>query len=431
MRGFVTSLLCVLPALTLAGEVPRAIGPADFPVPGATSVLLGRDLFFDPALSGNRNIACASCHMPQEASTDAVALSLGEGAEGLGPERHSAEEARRIARHTPALFNVGAREFTVLMTDGRIAADPDSRFGIRMPEGHFLERPVTSVLAAQALMPMVAADEMAGLPGTNAIADAVAAGRITGMDGAWHLIAQRIEGIPDYRRRFDWLIGADEPLHASHIAQVLADFITFQFRATDSAFDAFLRGDDSALGNEQLRGMALFQGKAGCAACHSGPFQTDHGFHAIGLPQIGPGKGHGPDHADHGRGAITGDPADRYRFRTPSLRNVALTAPYGHSGAIPTLEAMIRHHLDPMTALAEYLDPPEGIAPGAMEDFDEVLAIAAASEITPVVLSDRDIAALIAFLGALTDRSFETERLQAPLRVPSGLPPQGIPAAPS
>lgn len=425
----VSLLLCITSVPALAGDLPRAITPDDFPVPGATSVLLGRDLFFDPILSGNKNTACASCHIPSKGSSDAVALTLGEGASGLSAARRG--DARRIARHTPALFNLGHREFTTLMQDGRVAADGATRFGVTLPDGAFLERPVTSVLAAQALMPLVAVDEMAGQPGSNPIADAVSEGRITGMGGAWHLIAQRIEAVPEYRRRFKWLIGAHEPLHATHIAQVLADFVAYEFRATDSPFDAFLNGDDEALDNTQLRGMSLFYGRAGCAACHSGPLQTDHGFHAIGVPQIGPGKGHGAAHADHGRSVITGNPEDRYRFRTPSLRNVALTAPYGHSGAIPTLEAMIRHHLDPMTALAEYVHTDPQIDEGAMRDFDEVLAIAAAIDLRPSPLSEPDIAALLAFLDALTDASFETERLGPPDSVPSGLPVERVEPPPT
>lgn len=432
MRAFVASLLvCLSSGLSLAGELPRAIIPDDFPVPGATSVLLGRDLFFDLILSGNQNTACASCHSPATASADALPLALGEGATGTGTARRANGTARRIARHTPHLFNLGAAEFKTLMHDGRVETDPSSRFGIRLPKGQFLERPVTSSLAAQALLPMVSADEMAGLPGSNPIADAVAQGRITGMNGAWQMIAQRVSDTPQYRQRFDWLIGPSEPLHITHITQALADFITYEYRATDSPFDAFLRGDDTALSNDALRGMALFYGKASCASCHAGPFQTDHSFHAIGLPQIGPGKAHEPATSDHGRGAITGQSHDNYRFRTPSLRNVALTAPYGHSGAFSNLRSMIRHHLDPLTSLAEYMIETSDIDQGAMADFDEILAITAAIEIPAVTLSDRDVTALISFLNALTDTSFSSRRLGPPLTVPSGLPMQGIETPPS
>lgn len=424
-------------SLSLAADLPDPANRVDFPVPGATSVLLGRDLFFDPILSGNRNIACASCHHPDHGSSDGVSLTLGEGGIGLGPERRAgaSNTPHRIARHTPALFNLGADEFGTFFHDGRLMRDDTARFGIRMPEDIPLERPL-GPLAAQALLPMTAPDEMAGHPGENIVADAVAAKRFGGIDGAWQKLAERVADIPDYRRRFAWLIGPDEPIHISHIATVLADFIAFEFRATDSPFDAFLMGDDDAIDNDQLRGMALFYGKAGCDSCHSGPFQTDHGFHAIALPQIGPGKGHGPaGHADHGRGAITGEAADLYRFRTPSLRNVALTAPYGHSGAHTTLEAMIRHHADPGAGLAEYPGAAAALLPGAdlafpedpaMRDDDEVLAIYAAATLSRNPLNDREIAALAAFLGALTDPVSRTGRLGTPDSVPSGLPVAGL-----
>ena len=440
--GFLSGVFTLLASLSLASDLPDPITHPEFPVPGATSVLLGRDLFFDPILSGNRNISCASCHNPLTGTSDAVSLSLGEGGTGLGLERKPDPVNTphdRIARNAPALYNLGAHEFTSLLHDGRVEADHSLRFRIRLPNGLRLERPVPSVLAAQALMPLVSADEMAGQPGENEIADAIAAGRVMGLNGAWQKIAARIEATPEYRRRFDWLIGADEPIHITDIARVLSDFMSFEFRATDSPFDAFLRGDDSALSNAQLHGMSLFYGKAGCGTCHSGPFQTDHAFHAIGLPQIGPGKGHGAGYADHGRGAITGAAGDLYRFRTPSLRNVTLTAPYGHNGAFADLEAMIRHHLDAETSLAEYdlkqarLPAFSGTIPDAraMEDFDEVLAITAAIGIAPVRLSEAEIEALVAFLGALTDPVSLTGRLGIPDTVPSGLPVELLAAPPS
>ncbi|WP_135505318.1 cytochrome-c peroxidase [Roseovarius aestuariivivens] len=411
--------------LSLAADLPDPANRVDFPIPGATSVLLGRDLFYDPILSGNRNIACGTCHNPRFGTSDGVALSLGEGAQGLGPARHVpvAGSAARLSRNTPALFNLSAGEFDRLFHDGRLARAPDARFGIAMPEGHRLERPV-SLLAAQALLPLVAPHEMAGEAGENVIADAVAQGRIAGLDGAWQKLTERVADIPDYRRRFTWLIGPDEPLHITHIASALADFIAYEFRATDSPFDAFLAGQDEALRNEELRGMALFYGKAGCDACHAGAFQTDHRLHAIGVPPIGPGKGHGPRGlADHGLGHVTGRTKDRYRFRTPSLRNVALTAPYGHNGAYETLADMIRHHADPGAGLASH--PAEGPAHPAMEDVDELLAVYAANTLPRAPLSELEVAALVAFLGALTDPVSREGRLGVPETVPSGLPVPG------
>jgi cytochrome c peroxidase len=122
---------------------------------------------------------------------------------------------------------------------------------------------------------------------------------------------------------------------------------------------------------------------------------------------------------------------DAYKFRTPGLRNVAATAPYGHTGAYRTLEAIVRHHLDPEAAFRAY-DPAQAILPadadvvkGDFLVFDnsvEQAAILAANELGPVDLTDREVADLLSFLNALTDKRSLKGRLGAPDRVPSGLP---------
>ena len=426
--------LAVQVGMAAASDLPDPTTHLDFPVPGTTSILLGRDLFFDPILSGNGNISCATCHHPALGSSDGMSLSMGEGGIGLGPARR-ADPANmphaRIPRNAPSLYNLGAYEFTTLFHDGRVQVDERQRFDIAMPPGLELERPAPSALAAQAILPLLAHDEMAGQPGENPLADLVALREYRGLDGAWQMLAARVEAVPDYRTRFSWIIGEDEPIHISDIGRALADFIAFEFRATDSPFDAYLNGDEAALSDEQQRGMALFYGEAKCSSCHSGTFQTDHDFHAIGLPQIGPGKGHGPSgYADHGRGFVTGKAEDNYRFRTPSLRNVTLTAPYGHNGAYKKLEDIVRHHLDPLTMLAEYTTEHaalhdiafDGSDVAALEDFDEMLQIGMAVEIAPAALSDADVAAIIAFLSALEDPVSKAGRLGVPETVPSGLP---------
>jgi cytochrome c peroxidase len=180
--------------------------------------------------------------------------------------------------------------------------------------------------------------------------------------------------------------------------------------------------------------MRLFYGRIGCADCHGGVFQTDMAFHAIGVPQIGPGLGDGPSaREDFGRERVTGARADRYRFRTPSLRNVALTGPWGHDGAFNSLEAIVRHHLNPWDSLASY-DPTQIVMP-PRADLDEldllahgdptiVASIGSAIELTPPSppLSDRDVRDLLDFLHALTDPSALDLRKSVPPRVPSGLP---------
>jgi len=203
-----------------------------------------------------------------------------------------------------------------------------------------------------------------------------------------------------------------------------------------AGFDRYLRGAFRALSREARAGMNLFYGKARCGTCHSGTFQTDQSFHAIALPQVGPGKGDNQDgyadgHDDFGRERVTGLPVDRFRFRTPALRNIALTAPYGHTGAYNTLEAIVRHYIDPANALRQYATD-QAVLPArpdldaldfvVQNDFGRVEAIAQANEALPVELSDREVRDLLAFLHALTDPAALDLRAEVPRKVPSGLP---------
>ena len=394
----ICAVLLVLPRLALAGpDLPQAPTDADFIETDPKWVALGRDLFFDPALSGNDNIACATCHHPALGTADAMSLSIGEGGHGLGADRvvgHENVPKARIPRHAPVLWNLGAREFVTMFHDGRVTADASAPFGVRMPEGRALERPVPSPLAAQNILPLLSAEEMAGNPGENPVADAVAREKIRGAGGAWDLITREIDALPGYRGQLDALIGP-HPAHITDLARAISSFIAFEFRATDSPFDAFLRGDEGALTEVQTRGMSLFYGKAACNTCHAGPFQTDHGFHSIALPQFGPGKEGASGYADHGRAHVTGKPEDAHRFRTPTLRNVTLTAPYGHNGAYGTLEGIVQHHLDPVASLAGY-DRAQADLPDlpsirrdwqVMDDPVEVAAIAAFSYIASLAMS--------------------------------------------
>ena len=179
--------------------------------------------------------------------------------------------------------------------------------------------------------------------------------------------------------------------------------------------------------------MELFYGAAGCASCHSGPLLTDHAFHALGLPAFGPGRTRAfdPYARDVGRMGESNRLEDAYRFRTPALRNVALTAPYGHNGAYPTLEAMVRHIADPGTARAAWT-PAMARLPKApwlekidfviRSDVREMARQAAVQDLPPLSLTDDHVADLVAFLEALTGETAETRPLGRPERVPSGLP---------
>lgn len=411
--------------------LPKA--EAVFPDRDPREVKLGQLLFYDPILSGNRTVACATCHHPRFGTSDGVSLSLGDGATGLGPDRKPDPEnlpEERLPRNATALFNLGAAEFAHMFHDGRLEEDTSRPSGLRTPLDDDMVTGFDTALSAQAMFPVLAPDEMAGHYAENEVSQAVRQGFLTGEGGAWEKIAARVAAVPEYRRRFDEVLGDGASIHFTDIANALADFIAFEWRADDSPFDRYLRKGEP-LNTEAMAGLELFYGKAGCAACHSGQFQTDHAFHAIAMPQIGPGKkGRFESHyKDEGRIRVTGDPADAYRFRTPSLRNVTRTGPYGHNGAYATLEGVVRHHLDPEASLMAY-DPAQAILPPlpghddfpALSDPAELAAIAAANELQPVSLSDREVAQILAFLETLTDPASIEGRLGVPLTVPSGLP---------
>ncbi|MEN8145597.1 MAG: cytochrome c peroxidase [Gemmatimonadota bacterium] len=466
-------------ALRTAG-IPDPVTDADYYEAGhasAAKVELGRLLFFDKILSGNKNISCATCHHPAQATSDGLALGIGEGASGLGPDRRPGDTEStavhaRIPRNSPALFNVGAAEFTRMFHDGRVETDPNEYFegGFVTPARWKLKTGLENVLAAQAMFPVTSQHEMAGQKGENSISEAVTLANVAGKGGVWEQLGGRLQASSGYVERFQAAF-PDQVLEAGDITYVLAAnaiaaFETEAFRSDDSPYDEFLRGESNSLSSEAKRGMDLFYGKAQCSSCHSGKFQTDHDFHAIAMPQIGPGKADGNsanyrtgsgEHAvleDFGRGRETVRPEDNFKFRTPSLRNVELTGPWGHSGAYADLEAVVRHHLDPVASLERYeLD--DGLLPelgnllelvgvgskfshewltgdrlqGFMmrdswvQSHDELRGrIAAANELEPMDLSDAEVADLMEFLGSLTGESARDLMHVVPEAVPSGLP---------
>lgn len=415
--------------------LPVPLTDADYWPVNMAEVRVGRLLFYDKILSGNRNIACSSCHSPSHATTDGLSLGLGEGAVGTGPGRHAADGValdQRVPRNAPALFNLGARDVRLLFADGRVAVDRTRRFGLRTPLPDIATRGFASVLAAQAMFPVLSPVEMAGQGGENDVSAAVHGGIITGRDGALDLVAQRVAGNSAYREMFASLhpdLASGRRLAFSDIANALSAFVRYEWRSDQSAFDDHLRGI-AKLGPGPAAGMALFYGAAGCAGCHSGPLLTDQSFHAMGQPQLGPGKP-GASRVvgrDAGRFLVSGVPADLFAFRTPSLRNVVVTGPWGHAGAFSSLHDFLRQHVDPARGMTGYV--PQAVLPplsGASDDWsvlsspDERAAIAAAADTGRVVLSEAEMSRLIAFLDSLTDSAALQGRLGVPDEVPSGL----------
>jgi len=317
--------------------------------------------------------------------------------------------------------------------DGRLMADPSHPSGLRTPMGGDMPEGFASVLSAQTMFPVLSRDEMAGSFRENDVALAVRQGRITGEGGAWDILSRRVGDFPEYADAFAAVyphIESGDDIAFTDISNAIAVFMAFEWRSDTSPFDDYITRN-GRLDPIAIDGMELFYAKAGagCSSCHSGPFQTDHQFHAMGTPQIGPGKSATfEDHMrDEGRFRVTGDPADLYAFRTPSLRNVALTGPYGHAGGHSDLAAFVAYHADPAAGIASYDRAQAVLAPFAHEDFAvmddpmQLAAIAGAVTETPVTLTADEVAAIVAFLNTLTDPVALEGRLGIPDSVPSGL----------
>ncbi|MEM9032778.1 MAG: cytochrome c peroxidase, partial [Pseudomonadota bacterium] len=360
-RVVLSVLGLAVPVLGLAQTLPEPLRDADFLDVSAGEAALGRLLFWDPILSGNLNISCGTCHHPRFATGDGLSLGLGEGGKGLGPERVAADDnypEQLIPRNAPPLFNLGARQMTVLFADGRIEMDPTRPSGLRTPLEDEMVQGFTSLLSAQTMFPVLSQDEMAGHTQENPVSKAVRQGLITGDGGAWDLIAGRVAAVPAYRGAFAEVypeIAAGRPIAFTDISNAIAGFVSEEWRSDKSPFDAALRGE-APLAGAAATGAALFYGAAGCGGCHSGPLLSDMGFHAMGAPQLGPGKAERFERhsRDVGRMRVTGNQADAYAFRTPPLRNVARTGPWGHAGAHSDLRSFVADHANPELALSAY-----------------------------------------------------------------------------
>ncbi len=148
-------------------------------------------------------------------------------------------------------------------------------------------------------------------------------------------IVLRLRRIREYRIWFLRVYGS--PVNIDHVAQALSAFER-TLVTPDSPYDRYLMGDKNALTASQKRGLALFRGKARCVICHNGALLSDFGYHNLGVPQTGPLR------IDVGRYAVTHDVSDKGKFRTPTLRNVALTAPYMHDGSLRTLQDVVEFY---------------------------------------------------------------------------------------
>lgn len=288
------------------GLLPPVLIPADNPQSEA-KIKLGMQLYFDPRLSIDNSISCASCHMPEHGWADNIPFSDGVN-RAFGN------------RNAPTVLN--SAYLPLQFWDGRAKSLEEQAVGP-------IQNPV------EMNMPM-------------------------------NVALDRLKSISGYADQFKKVFGTGPT--PDTIGKAIASFERTVI-STDSPYDKGLRGDAKAMGVAALRGQALFQGKAGCVACHSGPIFTDGTFHNIGIG-FKDGK-----FSDTGRYGVTKDDKDMAAFKTPTLRSVALTGPYFHDGSAKTLEDALKvinaggfanPHRDPLFG-------PRNLTPAELADVLEFL----------------------------------------------------------
>lgn len=331
---------------------------------------LGQLLFWDPILSGNQDVACATCHHPDKGYADTLALSKGVGGIGLGENRIDGSLAKRNA---PTILNTA---FNGMLNQGLYTPEQAPMFW---------DNRIRS-LEHQAKLPLLSQEEMLG--------------EIIPKDQIMAIVIERLEAIPEYKQLFLNAFGTSvitEDLIFKAIASFERSLI-----ANNSRFDQFLKGDSNALTVIEQEGLEEFI-EVGCAACHSGPMLSDYQLHVVGTPDLI--LSNGTQLADLGAG--------QFDFRTPTLRNLNLTGPYMHNGIFETLEEVVQFY--------QQASQGEDIHPSlSQQDL--------APQIRQLEMGDGDaddegdINAIVSFLKTLQDDQFDKT---IPESVPSGLQPGG------
>jgi len=381
---------------------------------------LGQALAFDKILSGTRDISCMTCHLPAFGTGDGKSLSIGQGGIGLGPGR-SHPAGVFIPRNAPALFNMSAMRH--LFWDGRVAMD--ARGAFHTPAGAQLKPEMTRVfefgsISALPLFPVTNRDEMRGYTGNE-----LAALPDTDFAAIWGGVMKRLAAIPEYRGLFEAAYPGTKfsEMTIAHASNAIAGFIVDRLTFDDTPWDRFLAGRDDALTTAQLDGAQTFL-TLKCSICHNGSTFSDEQFHDVAVAQIGPGEGDGASRRDDfGRMRVTGASSDRYRFRTTPLRNVELTGPYGHDGAITSLRAFVEHYSESDKHLLQY-DPlqVESALRGTVLDNAAEILSQRDTLLDGVVFSSTIAEKLMQYMSALTDARARDLSRVVPVRVPSGLP---------
>ncbi len=423
---------------------------------------LGRLLFFDKAIALHDDNACAGCHSPAAGFGDTQSIAIGVDNNGIvGPNRAGPRNQRR----SPLVVNTPF--YPKLMWNGRFSApsgnpfDNSGGFTFPPPEGTTKFPPndpeIEYLLVAQAHIPSTELVEMAGFTGTKGTIGS----RFDPFDNRQgadvplpdssgfrnepirQAVLARLNATPEYRKLFGKLfpkVDAGAPIDFSMIGRAIAEF-EFTLVRADAPIDRYARGERNAMNESQQRGALLFFGKANCIACHAVAGQSNEMFsdfqmHNIGVPQIAPGFGVGKGNVifdgpgedeDFGLEQITGNPLDRYKFRSSPLRNVALQPAFFHNGAFTRLEDAIRHHLDVKKSARDYDPGRAGVGHDLRQRLGPIEPVLEKLDplMTPIELNDQEFEDLLAFVrDGLLDPKARPGNLcrEIPKAVPSGRP---------
>tara|TARA_R110002050_G_scaffold350_9_gene2378 strand:+ start:7657 stop:8835 length:1179 start_codon:yes stop_codon:yes gene_type:complete len=330
--------------------------------------LLGKLLFYDPILSGGKDIACASCHHPATGYAEFLDLSIGANGQGLGSKRvfNQPNKIPQMKRNSPTILNTAYNGI-----HGKDDYDPENA-------PMFWDDRVKS-LEKQALEPIKTLEEMKGVH--------ISKSQILSE------VAARLQAIPEYKDLFAAAFGADAPIDSIHIGMAIASFER-TLVANNSRFDQYMAGDVNAISHSEKEGFKLFK-SVGCINCHNGPMFSDYKLHVLGVPENK--KLTEPDSGFQ----------ESFAFRTASLRNLRFTAPYMHNGAFQNLKQVLEFYED--ISFGKTRNPSV-----SKEMFDPF--------VRELQLSVKDMSLIISFLNTLNDENFDKE---IPEKVPSGLPVGG------
>ncbi len=347
---------------------------------------LGRLLFWDPILSGEKDIACATCHHPDHGYADALELSIGVGGEGLGPNRVDAtnDDIGLVPRNAPTIINTAFN-----------GMDENGNFNSNTAPMFWDNRDFS--LENQALGPIESFEEMRG--------------HAFSVDVALDSIVNRLRSFNQYRTLFASAFGNDNAINSANIATAIATFER-TIVATNSPFDEFQAGDNNALSQQEQRGLNRFR-QIGCDDCHSGPMFSDYELHTLGVPD-----NNLLDETDSGA-------SGNYDFRTPTLRNLTDTGPYFHNGVAGNLQQTIQFYITARNAANG--NGGGGGGGGGGQGGLNINQNVNGNQIDQEVRNLRnfnndDVQDIAAFIQALNDPDFDRS---IPNNVPSGLNPGG------